>query len=574
VTFRLTTRWKQALTFLLFAVLFLLPLRGMLRAIGPPMEEGFMLTFPERVLHGDVANLDFLHLYGPGSLWVLAAVYKVFGVHLVVERLFALLQLIGVVLGVYGLARFWGRTAATFSGVIALVIIVPSIGLTALAWVGGVALGLLGLLALLHGRRRREPEDPVALRWALLGGLLAGLALLYRLDLVVAIGLAGVAAVWGTSRRFQMRALAGLGIGVAAYLVHVLMAGPSVAFKGMVWQPVFDLRGGRRLPLPPAWDHLDGYLQKSGATVKSLWPLPDLTTSAQLSVWFFLLLAGVAFVVAVAIWSVRRDGSRFEARVLLAVALFSLGTVPQALQRVDSAHFAWVSCVPFAFVPIAALELSHARSRAGRGSAYRRRAALTGGGVLLAVVLVVPTFTGWAYADYVAQTFGRHRTVFPISHNGRTFYYGRQDVADAANAMLNDISKVAQPGDRLFVGTSDLRKTPVSDAYLYYLLPDFPPATYYIEMDPGVANAKGSRLASDLRTADLAILSGIWLDWDEPNDSRVLGSDVPNQVLAKRFCLVGSYGDYKGRALYQLLRKRPAGQPCPPGTTAPRPPGT
>jgi hypothetical protein len=93
-------------------------------------------------------------------------------------------------------------------------------------------------------------------------------------------------------------------------------------------------------------------------------------------------------------------------------------------------------------------------------------------------------------------------------------------------------------------------------------------------MDPGVANAKDSRLASDLRSADLAILSGIWLDWDEPNDSRVLGSDVPNQVLAQRFCLVGSYGDYKGRALYQLLRKRPAGQPCPPGTTAPRPPGT
>ena len=27
------------------------------------------------------------------------------------------------------------------------------------------------------------------------------------------------------------------------------------------------------------------------------------------------------------------------------------------------------------------------------------------------------------------------------------------------------------------------------DAFLYYLLPDLPPATHYIEMDPGVANA-------------------------------------------------------------------------------------
>jgi DNA-binding transcriptional LysR family regulator len=199
---------------------------------------------------------------------------------------------------------------------------------------------------------------------------------------------------------------------------------------------------------------------------------------------------------------------------------------------------------------------------------------VTGLGTLLVVVLVVPTFTGWAYSDYVLQTFNHHRTAFNITHDGRTFYYGRQDVADAANAMLHEVPKVAKPGDRLFVGTSDLRKTPVSDAYLYYLLPKYPPATYYIEMDPGVANAKGSRLASDLRTADLAILSGIWLDWNEPNDSRKLGSDAPNRVLARDFCLVGSYGTYQGRALYQLLTRRLAGRPCPPGTTAPRPPGT
>ena len=51
---------------------FLVPLRGLLRAPGPPMEEGFMLVFPERVLDGDVPNRDFLHLYGPGSLWALA----------------------------------------------------------------------------------------------------------------------------------------------------------------------------------------------------------------------------------------------------------------------------------------------------------------------------------------------------------------------------------------------------------------------------------------------------------------------------------------------------------------------
>ena len=49
-----------------------------------------MLVFPERVLQGDIPNRDFLHLYGPGSLWALAGAFKVFGVSLLTERLFGL----------------------------------------------------------------------------------------------------------------------------------------------------------------------------------------------------------------------------------------------------------------------------------------------------------------------------------------------------------------------------------------------------------------------------------------------------------------------------------------------------
>ncbi len=567
----LSSRQKTALVIIGFGLLLALPLRGLLRAQGPPMEEGFMLVFPERVLHGDLPNKDFLHLYGPGSLWALAAVYKVFGVQLLNERLFALGQQISIVLGMFGLARFWGRTIALFCGVIALVIIVPPIGLTALAWVGGVGLGLLALLATLVARKRAAPESTRGLGWAVVGGVLAGCALLFRLDLVVAVGLATLAAAWGTSRRFKVRFGTGLMVGVVGYLVHLATAGPYTVFKGMVLDPVIYLRGGRRLPVPPPWDHLDGFLQRSGNYMPNHWPVPALTTSAQLTVWFYLLLLSVAFLLFVGIRGVRRDRTRFQSRVVLAVALFSLGLVPQGLQRVDSAHFAWVSCVPFAFVPVAVLELWRARSP---NKSYRRQAILSGGGAMLVMLLAIPQFTGWAYTDYVAQTFDRHRLVFPIERNGRTFYYGRLEVARAAREMLAKVPQIAKPGDRLFVGTTDLRKTPVSEAYLYYLLPEYPPATYYIEMDPGVANAKGSRLASDLRSADFAILSGAWNDWDEPNDSRKFGSPEPNRVLARDFCLVGSYGVYRtGDPLYELLKKRPKGEPCPPGTTKPHPKG-
>jgi hypothetical protein len=67
------------------------PLRGVFRAPGAPMEEGFMLVFPERLLHGEIPNKDYLHLYGPGSIWVLAGFFKVLGVSLWTERLVGIL---------------------------------------------------------------------------------------------------------------------------------------------------------------------------------------------------------------------------------------------------------------------------------------------------------------------------------------------------------------------------------------------------------------------------------------------------------------------------------------------------
>src|SRR5918995_2122674 len=129
----------------------LLPLAELWRAPGPPMEEGFMLVFPELVLDGQVPNRDFLHLYGPGSLWVLAGAFEVLGTSLATERAIGFLQQLGLALGILALLRPWGRWVAAAGGATAAVIVVPPIGLTALAWTGGVALGLGSLNGSLTG---------------------------------------------------------------------------------------------------------------------------------------------------------------------------------------------------------------------------------------------------------------------------------------------------------------------------------------------------------------------------------------------------------------------------------------
>jgi hypothetical protein len=513
------------------------------------MEEGFMLVFPERLLDGDLPNRDFLHLYGPGSLWFLAGVFKVFGTSLTAERLVALLQQVGVVLGVYALTRHWGRTVALPCALISLVIIVPPIGLTALGWVGGVALGLLGLAAALEGRRATDARR--ADRFALLGGVLLGFALLYRLDLILAVGLALFVIIRGLDRSRVKRLLGGLALGVSPYVIQLVTAGFGATVSGMILDPVIYLRGGRRLPIPPPWDHLDGFLQRAGNIQQLSWPIPSFSTAQQLTIWFFFLLATILFLLLVAWWGLRRDPSSFTARALATMAVFSLGVLPQAIQRVDSAHFAWVSCVPVAFLPVAITEVLRAKKPALR---VRARNVLAGGSVLIFLFAVLPFFTARTYTDYSLQSIGIHRIAYKIEYKGRIFYYGRPEAAKAANELLPVADRISKPGERLFVGPTDLRKTPYSDAYLYYMLPELDPATYYIEMDPGVANDKGSRLADDLRSADIVILSSIWNDWDEPNDARKFGPKLPNEILKKDFCLVQTFGRDGAYELYRRCK--------------------
>ena len=134
-------------------------------------------------------------------------------------------------------------------------------------------------------------------------------------------------------------------------------------------------------------------------------------------------------------------------------------------------------------------------------------------------------------------------SAFPVERDGRRFYLGDYGAYLAVSAAVRDLAEQAEPGDRLLVGPSDLRRTWYSDAFIYWLFPELDPATYFIEMDPGLANEEDSGLAEDVASADWVILTGLWDGWLEPNTSGEYGSDEPNQVLRDHFCEVGSYED-------------------------------
>ncbi|HRW39889.1 MAG TPA: hypothetical protein P5254_19465, partial [Aquihabitans sp.] len=403
-------------------------------------------------------------------------------------------------------------------------------------------------------------------RRLLASGVLAGLGLLFRPDVVVAVALATSGLLWGLGRPRWVRWATGAVPVLALYVVHLVWAGPGNAIRGMFLEPVFDLRGGRSLPRPPSWDTFDGALQKVALLRPQPWPLPALRSPAQAFVWFFLLPLATAFVVAVGAWRVRAEPEAWRPRVLLTVGLLGLGLMPQALQRADTTHLAWVSCVTLAFLPAAIAEaLSHVGPIGRRRQLAPTMAVLA---VALLPLVVIPHFTARTYVDLVRQSANGEVFGYPVTYRGRTFYLGAKDIAPAAQRMLDEVGPQMQPGERLFVGTADLRKTPYSDAYLYYLLADLVPGTRYIEMDPGMANAPDSGLADEVASSDWLILSHVWDAWDEPNDSRVLGPDAPNEVVRRDFCLVGEYRADRGDpatdpVMFEVYRRREGGAPCP-----------
>ena len=510
-----------------------IPLPALYSATGSTMEEGFMLVFPERVIRGDVANLDFLHLYGPGSLHWLSFWYRLFDVSLASERTFGLVQHCLIVFGLYTLARPWGRRMAVAVAVASTVFVLTPIGLQALAWSGG--LGLL-VWSIVLAVRSLHTTDGMR-RNALIGsGLLAGLSLTFRPDLGLALVLVIgwlVVTRW-RDRKSRLTWVASFVVGLTSLWVHLVAAGPGNVFRGIFTEPVFTLRPGRELPRPPSWDHLDGALQVIGEKFAPWWGLPSLGAAKQLFVWFFLLPL-VAFGVLVV---ARRFAASSRRDTLTAGALIGVGILPQALQRPDSAHFNWVSCISW---PIAILALYEV-GRVLRPRAHltvRRAAAMTS--LALVVVLVVPFFTVRTYADLAWRSVTNDRPTLTVERDGRTFNLGDYRPWRATQEVVADLDRLARPGERLFVGPVDLRQTAYSDAFFYYLFPDLEPATYFIEMDPGLANDEGSRLADDVASADWLILTRFWSGWIEPNDSIVFGSDLPNQIVERDFCLRGSY---------------------------------
>ena len=480
----------------LFALAYLAPETG---GSGPQMDEGAVVSYSQRVLEGAVPHRDFLTFYGPGNLWAVAGAFTVLGESVTSERIAGLGYRLLIVLALFLLgARLAGPVAGVLAGLIATVILAEEL-VWAYATYGALAFGLVGVaIASWAGSAPNERRQELMLG---LAGVLGGFAVLVRFDFAPAVVLSALPLLTLVPRRSRWWYGLGLLAGVSPYVLHLAIVGPE-----RIARVVSDLVAsgpGRSLPLP-----------RPGTTTGNLLGI------AGLVVVLFL-------VVGLVYW---RRRPRFDPipQVLVAVALFALCVLPYTLSRPDRFHVRPFALVSVSLLPALVLAVLHGASL--QRSAQRVLAVVVAGLSVLAVV---------TYGDF---SIDRARELRHVRGEFRGFAYDSQPAVDAIVARLETLSR---PGESVFVGPQDLRRTNYGPTYMYSLLDDLRPASYYMEMNPGTANREGSGLADELRRADWLVLTSEWDDWNEPNDSTEYGPSEPNEVVRDDFCLRLERGEYR-----------------------------
>ena len=475
------------------------------------MDEGSLLVYPELVLKGHVPYRDFETFYGPANLWVLSGTYAAFSCGILVERSVGLAYRVLILAAIFMITRRWGMPIAAGCVFLAGMFTLPTM-LAAYAWTGAVMCALWSLWMI--GASESKPR-------AICGGVLGAVALLFRPDLGPAVIASTLPLFLLMGFRCRRCYAAGVVAGLLPLLALMVVVGPQQLLNNLLLFPVVHANPGRHLPIFSA----DGYV---------------------ICLFFIHLAAALTNIVAgaISVYSDRRDSG---ARLLLALGLFSLGLSHQAAQRLDILHVVFAASVSISILPVSIFSFLKWNRTAG---SFTKDAILATAAVLLLIEGVVPEF-GFHFRRQLVAALRNQlpKTVF-VSEHGRSFPIAPPESALPLAKLLDRLDALATPGDRLFVGPGDLRRTNCSDTFIYYMMPRLRPASYFLEMNPGSANRPGSRLADDVASADWLVLDRVWDRSNEQNESTKYGSDLPMRVVRDQFELCGHYG------ALDLYRKR------------------
>lgn len=526
---------------------------GIARALNI-YDEGLILYGAQRVLWGQVPYRDFWSVYSPGQFYALAALFRVFGSSVLVERIWDTIFRAGVALVCYLLAkRFAPRPLALV--VWAMVTV----------WMGfyefygyPVYIALFFVLLSIYCLLKLNQAVRVN-RWLFIAGLALGIATLFRHDfgvyafaaeMVVFIPLALTTDGLARGPRPLQRLLGLLSpyIGGAALIVLpavllILVAvPPALLWNDLVVFPATVFPSVRALPYPklvPDPRLLAGGLKALPGALPILarqWPyyFPYLVTG----------LTGLYLLVRVVMlpWRklARPEAVRLSGYAFL--TLFAVASISQSRIRADLIHLVQLLIVSF----VLCIGLV--------GLAWRNWKPAGIAAMLVAMVCLAP---------FILQTLEERQQLFqrgiwaatPNTDHQIPAAWGMPVDPDQA-AAVRYIRKSLPEDAPLYVGLSRHDRIFVNDA-LFYFLAGRKSATRYNELHPGVATTQAvqEEIVADLDRLQvpLVVIFSMFEDVVEPNGSgKSSGVQILDIYLQRAYQSAASFGPY-----YRILTRRP-----------------
>jgi hypothetical protein len=480
-----------------------------------PFDEGIALQAARRVMQGQVPYDDFLWAYGPAHPYLLAGLFKAFGVSLLDWRILRIASDAAVALAVFVLARRltgpWLALLAWLAAACAMA--QPT---SANPFPEALAFGLWALVAV------TGPAEP-GRRALLLAGTATALAAAWRLDFAAYAAFAVLVTLALRPGRRAAR-LATYGavtalLTLAVYLPFVIAAGPHAAYEGLIGN---SAREGSywRLPFPI---HYRGPLP--------LWPPYDFLKRAKDVLVFYvplLLLVGMA--AAIAATAARAARERVALWLAGGLLAFAVGGLLYLLSRTDDLHTAPLLAVLAPLLAGAAAWLARAPGlRAGAAAALVVLVLLAAYGVSnrLSALFVPPELEPLhvAVADGVEDTPANAR---------------------ALDRVVPLVQRLVPPGGYIYVAPRRSDLVRINDPLLYVLTERDNP----LERDFGLQTSPASQ-ASIVRvlrhTRPRAVVR--WTDpassRPEPNRrGRSSGSHILDEYLSSSYRLLERDGFY------------------------------
>ncbi len=519
-----------------------------------PYDEGLILVGSTRVLSGDIPYRDFYANYGPAQFYALAALFKLFGPSVLVERVWDLLVRSCVVLVIYLIVDGpWSRGRAIFLAAL------TGLWLSYFENYGYpvfpcILFSLLSLYYAIPVYRESRATAPL-----LASGFCVGLTVLFRHDVGIAtavgnaftLGLVHLTQKLDASSRARVLLRSatiftgGIAFALAPPLALLLAAGGAHdMLLDLVLIPARIYVRMRSLPFPSVAETARDVIHRK------------LGSLGQLAVYLPIAAVPLGASAALALGRKQRSPTSTDDQaltsqrlwILVQLSAFSLLFFFKGWVRVSPIHMA-LSIVPsLVIMAVWQIEL---RSGAAK--------ILFGLGITcLLFISLAPMWNALArFAEnlaWAADGRGLLNSVFSLarSENGscfpragleriRCFYISREQAA----AILY-IEEHTAENEPIFVGLNRHDKIYINDI-LFYFLSKRPSVTKWHQFDPGVQTSMEiqSEMVGELqrRRPRYVVLSSEWDGVEEPNESgHSSGVTLLDQFLRANYRFVATFG--------------------------------